>query len=243
MKRWNLKSFGAGVLVSALVLGLGIPALAATVKTAELHYSGIQIRLNGEPLALKDANGNTVEPFAIDGTTYLPVRAIGTGLGLSVNWDGETNTITLDKIPEADSLLDVNPVRGGYSHNGENDLPYAATDGSSYRKYITPRGSLEYSLKVTPYERFSGTLFVGASAHKHIDTSYQNRIQVYLDDTLVYTSEIFTAQTGHIDFDIPIAGGEKFVIMSQCRKTDTEEWRSSDNDNAYISIGNPSLWK
>ena len=43
----------------------------------------------------KDVNGNVVEPFIIDGTTYLPVRAICNALGLKVNWNSETNTVEL----------------------------------------------------------------------------------------------------------------------------------------------------
>ena len=43
----------------------------------------------------KDANGNTVEPFIIDGTTYLPVRAVSNALGLNVGWDDATSTVSL----------------------------------------------------------------------------------------------------------------------------------------------------
>ena len=42
-----------------------------------------------------DANGNYVEPFIIDGTTYLPVRGIASALGLNVGWDGATKTVLL----------------------------------------------------------------------------------------------------------------------------------------------------
>jgi len=41
----------------------------------------------------QDANGNYVEPFIIDGTTYLPVRGISNALNLGVGWDGENNTV------------------------------------------------------------------------------------------------------------------------------------------------------
>ncbi len=88
-------SFIAGMLTMALLSGLVGTAYAAHQKQATLNYSGIQIALDGEPVTPKDAAGNPVEPFSIDGTTYLPVRAIGEALGLEVGWDGSTNTVIL----------------------------------------------------------------------------------------------------------------------------------------------------
>ena len=88
-------SFIAGMLTMALLSGAVGTAYAAYQKQATLNYPGIQIVLDGEPVTPKDAAGNAVEPFTIDGTTYLPVRAIGEALGLEVGWDGSTNTVIL----------------------------------------------------------------------------------------------------------------------------------------------------
>ena len=60
-----------------------------------LHYNGLAITLDGKIVHPQDAAGNPVDPFVIDGTTYLPLRAIGSALGLSVNWDAATNTAIL----------------------------------------------------------------------------------------------------------------------------------------------------
>ena len=65
-------------------------------RTAELWYNNIKIMINGNEVVPKDANGNAVEPFTIDGTTYLPVRAIANALGMNVGWDAETSTVVLD---------------------------------------------------------------------------------------------------------------------------------------------------
>lgn len=89
-------SFFAGMLTMLLILGLGGTAFAAAYqKQATLNYQGIKITLDGEEITPKDGAGNVVEPFTIDGTTYLPVRAISNALGLGVDWDGETNTVIL----------------------------------------------------------------------------------------------------------------------------------------------------
>lgn len=92
----NLKWFTLGIAVCLLATTLMIPALASTLtKTASLVYNDIKITLNGSSITPKDANGNTVEPFMIDGTTYLPVRAVANALGLSVEWDEAAKTVKL----------------------------------------------------------------------------------------------------------------------------------------------------
>lgn len=84
-------------LVLAIALILGTTAFATVGnRAAQLVYNNIKIVLNGKEVIPKDANGNAVEPFAIDGTTYLPIRAISNALGLNVGWDNTTKTVTLD---------------------------------------------------------------------------------------------------------------------------------------------------
>lgn len=95
-------SFFAGMLTMLLILGLGGTAFAAAYqKQATLNYQGIKITLDGEEITPKDGAGNVVEPFTIDGTTYLPVRAIANAMGLEVNWNGATNTVEI-AAPEMD---------------------------------------------------------------------------------------------------------------------------------------------
>lgn len=55
----------------------------------------INIFIDGGKFTAKDVNGNVVNPLLIDGTTYLPVRAIGEVFDKEVAWDGETKTVTL----------------------------------------------------------------------------------------------------------------------------------------------------
>lgn len=55
----------------------------------------INIYINGGRFIAKDANGNVVNPILKDGTTYLPVRAIGEAFNKEVAWDGTTKTVTL----------------------------------------------------------------------------------------------------------------------------------------------------
>ena len=61
-----------GVLVGSL-LTCGIVFGKEISEMAELYYNNIKIYIDGAEIVPKDANGNTVEPFMMNGTTYLPV--------------------------------------------------------------------------------------------------------------------------------------------------------------------------
>ena len=94
-KNWKSVLAG-GAAVTVLAGVLAIPALAyAGSRTARLDYQNMKVTLDGPTLTLTDGSGNTVEPFTIDGTTYLPLAAIGRALGLDVAWDSSTNTVVL----------------------------------------------------------------------------------------------------------------------------------------------------
>ena len=76
------KGFVAGFLLCALLIGLGIPVGAATYKKAvEVYYRDIKLTVDSQEVTPKDAQGNKVEPFIMNGTTYLPVRGIASALG------------------------------------------------------------------------------------------------------------------------------------------------------------------
>lgn len=95
MKR-SWKWFFSGVFTAVLVFALiGTAAAKIGNQTAQLEYNNIKVTLDGKQVDLVDANGDPVEPFGISGTTYLPIRAISSALGLNVDWNGDTKTVVL----------------------------------------------------------------------------------------------------------------------------------------------------
>ena len=94
----RLKVFLIGACSSVILIG-SVSFAAQYSDTVQRFYNNIKISLNGTEITPKDINGNVVEPFIIDGTTYLPVRAVGNALGLNVDWNGETNTVILSNEP------------------------------------------------------------------------------------------------------------------------------------------------
>ena len=97
MKR-NWKSLMvSGTVLTVLAGALTLPALASVgQRPAALHYQNIKVTLDGRTLDLTDSRGNEVEPFTIDGTTYLPLASISKALGMDVRWDADTNTVILN---------------------------------------------------------------------------------------------------------------------------------------------------
>ena len=93
-RRW--KDILLGATLTAVVSCMVVPVLAYSgTKTEKLSYNNIAVELDGTKLTLRDGSGNIVEPFIIDGTTYLPVRAIAEAVGLDVAWDSSTQTVEL----------------------------------------------------------------------------------------------------------------------------------------------------
>lgn len=154
----KIKGFISGVCV-ALVVSSGAVFADSISKTVTAVYNNIKIVIDGKEITPKDANGNTVEPFIIDGTTYLPVRAIASALGEEVDWDGSTNTVYIGEKPEKEfytletstltpykekKLFSVNdlPINGGlvnfYVSQDANDNNIRA-----YADNYTPAGTLQ----------------------------------------------------------------------------------------------------
>ena len=69
-----------------------------TQQTIVITYSGIMIVVDNDILTPKDAKGNEVEPFISEGTTYLPVRALGEAVNKPVYWDGDESTVYIGEM-------------------------------------------------------------------------------------------------------------------------------------------------
>lgn len=101
-----MRKIFAALLCAVLLTGLAaLPVQASSeARQAEITYRDIKIVLDGQPVSPRDASGNPVEPFILDGKTYLPVRAVADALGLKVRWRGADSTVILERPYE--SVLD-----------------------------------------------------------------------------------------------------------------------------------------
>ncbi len=90
----RLQGLIAGLLIGTMLTSGVVFAKQAT-ETISVIYDNIKILIDGKEYQPTDANGNIVEPFIYNGTTYLPVRAIANAFNKNVNWDAENNTVIL----------------------------------------------------------------------------------------------------------------------------------------------------
>lgn len=103
----RLQGLIAGVLIGTMLIS-GMVFAKQISETAELFYNNIKIYIDGSEIVPKDANGNIVEPFTMNGTTYLPVRAISNAFGKDVEWEGATQSVYIGKKDQTkpDNYLD-----------------------------------------------------------------------------------------------------------------------------------------
>lgn len=172
MKKTLRKRILAGAAVVALLCGTAVAASTVTTKMIEANYMGIKIVVDGVEVTPKDANGKVVEPFASNGTTYLPVRAIGEALGKDVTWDGSTATVYVGDVPG--QVIDWMKKLPPYQVNTNSKI----FDGSDPKSYMTISGN-----KITKGVQMSG--------------GYKNEGYASWNTNLKYESMTFTI--GHVD--------------------------------------------
>ena len=81
------------LLLCAVFFTGGVFAAGKLQKRKITVYSGVDIYVDDARLDARDANGNPVEVFIYNGTTYLPVRAVGEAVGKAVQWESKTSSV------------------------------------------------------------------------------------------------------------------------------------------------------
>lgn len=99
---------------AALAVGLGIGAVAASVARdirAQLRPD-FTVVIDGKKQNFKNVKGEEVYPILYEGTTYLPVRAIGEIMGKTVYWYEDDKRIEL-KEESASTVTDADVIVAG----------------------------------------------------------------------------------------------------------------------------------
>lgn len=98
MKRtYRIRDMVIGAVLTSLIFSLASPAMAALTSMSIEAFTGIKVYVDDQLVDPRDANGNPVEVLVYNGTTYLPIRAVGNALGLPVQYDGATQSAYLGK--------------------------------------------------------------------------------------------------------------------------------------------------
>lgn len=166
MKKY--KGFLAGMLTMLLILAMCGTAFATTGKfQREIEYRDIKVSLDGKILDLKDAKGNTVEPFMFGGTNYIPARALAEALGLQVAWDGSTSTVVLTSPEPANETEAPEP-----STENKDELLFSKDQVRIYYTgFQKTDAGYEINLRTENYTGYpiSGRLFETSVSGKWVD--------------------------------------------------------------------------
>ncbi len=125
------KGFVCAVSAAALAVGIGIGVFAAGMVDdikAEIRRD-FTVVIDGKTQTFKDAKGETVYPVLYEGTTYLPVRAIGEMMGKTVYWYEDEKKIELKD--ESSTVTDADVIVDG----SKNDKTPTAGGGSGTTQY------------------------------------------------------------------------------------------------------------
>jgi hypothetical protein len=220
LRQW--KSFVAGAIVSA-ILTFGVVAFGESItKSISVMYDNIKILIDGVEYTAKDANGNVIEPFIFNGTTYLPVRGIANAFGKEVSWEPQTSTVKLGSV-NYDWLDQIGYAN--YETSGNNNKIGALekdtqVDGIKYDRglslflgYREDSGAkrlnddnlesyqnIEYLLNGN-YKSFNGKL----NCLNDSNNDQNAIIKIYGDGNLIYTSPPLTRGRKTVDFNIDVS--------------------------------------
>ncbi|WP_241426704.1 stalk domain-containing protein [Dysosmobacter acutus] len=96
MKHLLGKRIMAMVLAAVLTAAMVLPASAVLGQKKNLEVTaGIGLTINGLKAKATDVTGKAVDTFYYDGTTYVPVRAVGEALGQTVAWDSAGQSVAI----------------------------------------------------------------------------------------------------------------------------------------------------
>ena len=110
MKKRTLALLVAATLSVTTLAGIGAASLISEIK-AELRKD-FTIRVDGDKQNFRNVDGEKVYPILFEGTTYLPVRAIGELMGKVVYWDEGKKEIDLrtEDIKETTTVTDADVI-------------------------------------------------------------------------------------------------------------------------------------
>jgi hypothetical protein len=244
--RDKIKGFIWGIAAASLLISTSAVLASPVKKQLEAYYNNIKIVVDGNAVTPTDAQGQKVEPFIYEGTTYLPIRAIGQAIGKEVSWDSSTNTVYIGKNPGGTGLTSLPYARTGQNsyieidkwtdHSYDNIKGRFSIANKEYSTgigvhddYIGPdRGYVVYNLN-SQYKTLTGLLGV--------DDDYKNNGNSYMIMTIsgdgkeLYRSPKVVPGDNPVEVNVDVSGVNQITIA----------FDSEGKDGGYAVFANPVL--
>lgn len=210
--KFEVKSFIIGFIVASLVIASGTVSADPIERQINAVYNNIKIFVDGKQIDPTDANGNPVEPFGYNGTTYLPVRAIAQALGKEVSWDNTTKTVYIGERTtsgtETKYMSDIlEPYYGQFDVNKKMIM-----GGKEYNKgysflAMSANRTVSFNLD-SNYTQIVGVL--GLEDGMNTDNT---KIEIFADGNLI-KSYILEAGTLPLTISLDVSGVKKLEIKN-----------------------------
>ena len=235
MKR-RLQGLIVGLLIGVLVTGGATYAVGYTTLY-DVITDGIKIIVDGKNLIPTDANGNEVQPFIYNGTTYLPVRAVANAFGKAVYWDGPEYTVYLGEMNgkleyptiELEDMVSIDQKARNTSRLTDNY-------GNRYQRAIVNySGSteLQYLLNMK-YSSFKAKLYVPEG----VTADEKGFIKIVADGKTIYTSPEMSKTSSPINVDVNVTGYNDVKI-----EFSVYSWDDVDSYNLVLCLGDAGFYQ
>lgn len=210
----------SGIICGFLIAMLATSAVCfASQKTDTLKilYRDIKLSINGEIITPRDAAGNIVEPFASNGTTYLPVRAVGEALGRTVDWDNETSTVIIGgkplKVVNLTSQIPLSMNRTRFEINKSGD--YTAIVLEPYAISVDTNGWYDFSEKIEYDLKGKAVKLTGTLMKPIVSDLGSAKIQLIFrneKNEVIFKTDTIRNKDRARDFEVDVTDCERLVI-------------------------------
>ncbi len=240
MMKDYLKGAVAGFAAVSLIGGT-VAIAKNSQETIEAAYQNIKLIVDGVLIDPKDANGNSVEPFIYNGTTYLPVRAVGSAFDKAVTWDGDTATVDLHE-PEENEAADIPLQKIPYIECCDpNTLSMGERDGVGYI-YCFPSSNAEHTDKYhannyVTYKLNGKANYISGEFHiTDAHDSVEGVLKMYNSaGEGIYTSPIMRNSTAAISFNVPVVGEDTVKLVFEVTSDAEAYSRAMEIKNPIIN--------
>jgi len=206
-----------GVIIGAsatllLTSGVAYAAKYPFIKKLDAVYNDIKIISDGVQITPKDANGKTIEPFAVDGTTYLPVRGISAALGKPVSWDRSTQSVIIGEQKAAGKVIGLDKLTAWENpYDWDNKLTAFKIAQEIIQPAVNLRASgdnVKYLLK-GKYKSISGNYAVPDD----FENNQKRSLEIYADGEKIYESPVLSRGSKAVKFNVDTIGANELTIV------------------------------
>ena len=167
-----------GASLSLLVIATTTSALAAT-GSLTIEVNPVNVQVNGQTFAPKDAQGNSVPVFSYNGTTYAPLRALAEAYGLEVGYDSKNNMATVSSEAGAKETPTPSPSQTPDNTASTDYSDWTAEEEAAYQEFkgmweveFKDKGDVTYhmdgSFENSPWEAYTLT-YIGTLTRDGVD--------------------------------------------------------------------------